>query len=52
MASRTLIVGKRRAQFTAINQSMNPRFDEAIAFWREELRGFEERMVARPEHLE
>lgn len=46
---------QRKAQFDGFNQrfeSIDRRFDEAIEFWREELRGFEERMLARLRRLE
>jgi hypothetical protein len=50
---------QRKAQFDGLNKVVNQRFasiyqrfDDAIRFWREELRGFEERMVARLNRLE
>jgi hypothetical protein len=46
---------QRRAQFDGSNHgfaSINQRFDEMILFWREELRGFEERIVSRLKRLE
>jgi hypothetical protein len=41
---------QQRAQFDGFNRrfaSIDERFDEMIIVWREELRGFEDRMVAR-----
>lgn len=46
---------QRKAQFDGSSHgfaSINQRFDEMILFWREELRGFEERIVSRLKRLE
>ena len=46
---------QRKVQFDGFNQgfaSIDQRFDEAIKFWRAELKGFEERLGARLKRLE